>query len=370
MDKGKIQTQRIKDNTITVKEKIEELSNTQNDENQNNYATNKVENYGEVAIRKFANQYNQRSRRAYHNTKENIAKTKQKIDNYKKNQAKKNIKNNIIKKSKTNNKINLTRKSIKTSERVIKNTEKVTKETIKTSQKLARQIKLATEKIVKTTKTVAKLAVKTVKSIASGIKAIASLIIAGGWIAVIIIVAICLISYILISVFNSSENIDIENPASNYQLVMIAKSQLGNEGGEKFWKCYGFSERVEWCACFVSWCAEENGDIEKENIPKFSLCGDGIEFFKSKERYFERETGYIPKAGDIIFFDWIEDGVQNGVSDHVGIVESVDIEKQEIHTIEGNSGNKCKENRYEMNNIQIMGYGTGYSLEINFEEIE
>ena len=45
------------------------------------------------------------------------------------------------------------------------------------------------------------------------------------------------------------------------QIVAVAASQIGNVGGQPYWSWYGFSERVEWCACFVSWCANECGYI-------------------------------------------------------------------------------------------------------------
>ena len=62
----------------------------------------------------------------------------------------------------------------------------------------------------------------------------------------------------------------------NGQLVTIAKSQLGNEGGQKFWSWYGFDSREEWCACFVSWCADQAGLIQKGAVSKFSLCTAGV----------------------------------------------------------------------------------------------
>ena len=63
-------------------------------------------------------------------------------------------------------------------------------------------------------------------------------------------------------------------------IVAIAKSQVGNIGGETYWRWYGFTSRVEWCACFVSWCANEAGLIEQGLVPKFSYCPDGIKWFR------------------------------------------------------------------------------------------
>lgn len=135
----------------------------------------------------------------------------------------------------------------------------------------------------------------------------------------------------------------------NGQLVTIAKSQLGNEGGEKFWSWWGFTERQEWCACFVSWCADQAGLIQKEAVPKFSVCTDGVAWFQAKGKW--QSGGSVPTPGTIIFFDWDHDGA----SDHVGIVESCD--GTTVHTIEENSGDAVKQNNYTVNSQSILGYG-------------
>lgn len=102
----------------------------------------------------------------------------------------------------------------------------------------------------------------------------------------------------------------------NQEIVSVAQSQLGNEGGQPYWSWYGFESRVEWCACFVSWCADQCGYIDRGICPKFSLCSD---------------------------------------SDHVGIVASV--ENGTVHTIEGNSGDACRERSYSVGYYEILGYG-------------
>ncbi|WP_370781761.1 CHAP domain-containing protein [[Ruminococcus] lactaris] len=135
----------------------------------------------------------------------------------------------------------------------------------------------------------------------------------------------------------------------NGQLVTIAKSQLGNEGGQKFWSWYGFDSREEWCACFVSWCADQAGVIQKGAVSKFSLCTAGVDWFQEKGKW--QSGGNVPTPGTIIFFDWDHDGA----SDHVGIVESCD--GTTVHTIEGNSGDAVKQNSYTVNSRSILGYG-------------
>lgn len=134
----------------------------------------------------------------------------------------------------------------------------------------------------------------------------------------------------------------------NQAIVQVALSQEGN-GGETYWSWYGFNSRVEWCACFVSWCADQCGYIDSGVIPKFSLCSDGVSWFSSHGRF--RDGSYVPVAGDIIFFDWGD----NGSIDHVGIVESVTGGR--VNTIEGNSGNSCRKRSYVIGNNSIYGYG-------------
>ena len=136
-------------------------------------------------------------------------------------------------------------------------------------------------------------------------------------------------------------------------IVEVALTQLGNEGGQPYWSWYGFSGRVEWCACFVSWCADQCGYLESGIIPRFSLCSDGVDWFSGNGQWQGKD--YEPKAGDIIFFDWSNDG-QDGGADHVGIVEKC--EDGVVYTVEGNSGDACRQNSYPVGYYEILGYGT------------
>lgn len=135
----------------------------------------------------------------------------------------------------------------------------------------------------------------------------------------------------------------------NQAIVEVALTQLGNEGGQPFWSWYGFDGREEWCACFVSWCANECGYIENGLIPKFAGCVDGSNWFQSNGQWQDRS--YEPQAGDIIFFDWEGDGE----TDHVGIVEKY--ENGVVYTVEGNSGDACRQNQYTVGSSSIYGYG-------------
>ena len=135
----------------------------------------------------------------------------------------------------------------------------------------------------------------------------------------------------------------------NQQIVSVAMGQLGNSGGQKFWSWYGFDSRVEWCACFVSWCADQSGLITSGNVPKFSLCSDGVSWFQGKNKW--QSGGTTPTAGMIIFFDWDHDGN----SDHVGIVEKC--EGGRVYTVEGNSSDQVRQRNYAVDYASIMGYG-------------
>lgn len=135
----------------------------------------------------------------------------------------------------------------------------------------------------------------------------------------------------------------------NQQIVSVAMGQIGNSGGQKFWSWYGFDSHVEWCACFVSWCADQSGLIESGKVPKFSLCSSGVTWFQGKNKW--QSGGTTPSAGMIIFFDWDHDGT----SDHVGIVEKC--EGGRVYTIEGNSSDQVRQRNYAVDYSSIMGYG-------------
>ena len=133
------------------------------------------------------------------------------------------------------------------------------------------------------------------------------------------------------------------------EIVSVALSQVGNEGGEPYWSYMGFTSRVDWCACFVSWCANECGYIESGVMPNFSWCETGVNWFKERDRWLD--PGSTPAPGDIIFFDWNN----NGEPDHVGIVERA--EDGYVYTIEGNSGDAVRQNVFLLSSLFIYGYG-------------
>ena len=146
------------------------------------------------------------------------------------------------------------------------------------------------------------------------------------------------------------------NRIGDQTIVEVAASQLGNVGGEPYWSWYGFESRVSWCACFVSWCADQCGYIDAGIIPKFSGCVTGVNWFRGQNRWLDGSVE--PNPGMIIFFDWDNkggSGPQDGLADHVGIVQRV--ENGIVYTIEGNSGDSCRQNQYPVGHYEILGYG-------------
>ncbi len=143
----------------------------------------------------------------------------------------------------------------------------------------------------------------------------------------------------------------------NVPIVSVALSQVGITGGQLYWRWYGFDSHVNWCACFVSWCANECGYIDSGIIPKYAGCVNGVSWFKDRGQWLD---GAIePVAGMIIFFDWDDpdglSGSQDGLSDHTGIVHKV--ENGKVYTVEGNSDNSVCIREYDIGYYEILGYG-------------
>ncbi len=136
-------------------------------------------------------------------------------------------------------------------------------------------------------------------------------------------------------------------------IVAVALSQVGNVGGQPYWSWYGFPSWVDWCACFASWCANECGYIDAGICPKFASCSQGVNWFKHRGQWQDRN--YTPSPGDFIFIDW----GANGSLDHVEIVTRV--EGRTVFTVGGNrngGSGKCIEYSFTLGSRVIYGYGT------------
>ena len=387
INKSIVYTERIKDHAVNVKNRTNDFTNSNQEDNPTNNVTQNIVDTSKITSGKAINKFNEEGKKSVIKTKENFESAKSKIneirvrqgekkeekllkDKIKKTQntssnnmiKTKNIKGIKQKNSKvikgTNQTSKLTKKQIKNTKYVVKKAEQKTKEAVKLSKKAYQISKLAAERIAKDTKRTIKAIIKVVKATIIATKAVITFLIAGGWISVIAILLFCIMGGAMaLYKANGDKNSELgiyNEDAWNSDIVVVAISQLGNKGGQPYWSWYGFESRVEWCACFVSWCANECGKIDSGIMPKFSACNDGIAWFKDKQKWIESTD--IPFTGDIIFFDW-NDGGQDGSSDHVGIVEYYDIEKNIVHTIEGNSHDECKQREYSKDDNQIMGYG-------------
>ena len=144
-------------------------------------------------------------------------------------------------------------------------------------------------------------------------------------------------------------------------LVNLALSQLGNKGGEKYWRWAGSSKRIAWCALFVSWCGDKTGLRAAGKVPYFSFVGDGVHWFKTKGKWIKgsdvNTSNYdkLIQPGMLIFFDWEENGKRDGHGDHVGIVTKVS--NGRIYTVEGNNDDKVAESSYLVGSKSILGFG-------------
>ena len=365
--------------------------------------------------------------------------------------------------------------------------------TVKTAQRAAQAAKAAAKAAVVTVKAIAKATALAIKAIIAGTKALIAAIAAGGWVAVLVIIVICLIGMILGSVFGiffsdedsgtgmsmqtvvqeinteydtklqeeknsvSYDVLEMSGSRAVWKEVLAVYSVKTNtdqdnpqevatmDDGKKqllkdiFWEMnqissrtesktetvitetddghgnivetestvtqtylyitvshktaeemaaqYGFNEEqkgylaelladennylwsqvlygitggdgqivtvVEWCACFVSWCANECGYIDAGVIPKYAGCVNGVQWFKDRGQWLDGSAE--PAPGMIIFFDWADESGQDGLSDHTGIVQKV--ENGKVYTVEGNSGDSCRVNEYSIGYYEILGYG-------------
>ena len=387
INKKIVYAERIKDHAVNVKNRTNDFINQNEDYNPTDKATQNIVNTEKIAVAKAGDKLNEEGKKSVIKTKENFEKAKSNINEIRvrqkakkeetllKNKIKKdsnNVSGTIIKKKdikgikQKNAKIikgadktsKLTNKQIKNTKYVAKKAEQKTKEAIKLSKKAYQISKATAKKIAQDTRRLVKAIIKVVKASLIAAKAAFTLLIAGGWISVIVILIVCIMGGAMaLYKANGERNSELgiyNEDAWNNDMVSVAISQLGNKGGQPYWSWYGFESRVEWCACFVSWVANECGKIDNGTMPKFAACNDGIAWFKQKEQWIEPTD--IPITGDIIFFDWAKDGI-DGSSDHVGIVEYYDIEKNIVHTVEGNSNDECKQREYSKDDNQIMGYG-------------
>lgn len=129
-------------------------------------------------------------------------------------------------------------------------------------------------------------------------------------------------------------------------------------GGYRYKNWYGMDDN--WCAMFVSYCANKCGFIESGVMPKTASVAAMKQWYINRNLFQPAGNGYEPKAGDVIIFG-------NGMS-HTGIVTGYDSATKTVTTIEGNSGRSSatpyhkgshvKEHQYPLTYAKIAGYGT------------
>lgn len=141
-------------------------------------------------------------------------------------------------------------------------------------------------------------------------------------------------------------------------LVCAALGEKGTVGGEKYVAWYNgavgshLSLKAAWCAIFVSWCARQAG-IGLQQLPSFASCTAGRNQFRRMGIWKARSSGYVPRRGDLILFDW---DAEPSLAEHVGIVTGADTGY--VYTVEGNSGNRVREKRYSRNSSCVLGYAS------------
>lgn len=118
----------------------------------------------------------------------------------------------------------------------------------------------------------------------------------------------------------------------------------------------GWNQYTPWCACFLSWAADQQKASINGAPPRFADVDKGMASFKESGKWRNpNDANNMPIPGDYVFFDW--DGDRD--PDHVGAVLCV--KDGYLYTIEGNSGGKVAVNRYPLSNSsvdkRIMGYG-------------
>ena len=190
INKAVVQTERFKDNIVRTKEKAEET--VSNDINSNEYASNKIKFATDRAFDESVNQFNKQGQKSFMKTKENYQKSKAKI---------KQLKKKIKDKRKVKSTVKNTKTAIKTSKEVAKKTEKTAKETIKASKRAMQIAKETAKKTAQGVKVAIKTTISAIKTIIAGTKALVAAIVAGGWVAVIVIIVICLVALMCSSIF-------------------------------------------------------------------------------------------------------------------------------------------------------------------------
>lgn len=293
---------KTKEDLISIKQKTTDEEYIENDSTAQVYAENKVIRQGGKLSKKAKDQSikigNKSVRKTGDKVVDYIRKKKEKKANFEPkgtsifdDKIKKNVKGNQSKESPI---------KIKTKDKVIKNNpiQQIPKNSARKKyvvKNIIKGAKVVVKSLVQAIKKLMKAVIKVIKAIFTAINAIIALVFIS-----IIVILVMIFTGGASAIINSStffgEDIEIDDEGMYFTtnpLVLVAQSQVGNVGGQPYWSWYGFDERVSWCACFVSWCADQCGLIEQEIVPKYASCNEGIKWYKKNSRWVDR-SGYRP----------------------------------------------------------------------------
>lgn len=133
----------------------------------------------------------------------------------------------------------------------------------------------------------------------------------------------------------------------------FSKWYIGGYEGHPGWNQY-----TPWCACFLSWAADQQKASINGDPPSFADVDKGMADFQNNRKWREpNDEENKPIPGDYVFFDWDGRNDPDGGKDpdHVGAVLCV--EGNFLYTIEGNSGGRVAVQRYPLSDPRIVGYG-------------
>lgn len=206
LNKAVVGTQNIKDNLVSTKEKINDNTQNKNEENNIEYGSNQITGASSIIASAVATKFNKYGKKSFEETKDNIIKSKVKIKEFKDKRLAKRMEKQAIKNSKGTiktgkNTIKNGKTAVKTSKEVAIKSQKVAKESIKASKKAMQMAKETAKATAKGIKLAIKATISAIKGIIAGTKALIAAIVAGGWIAVVIILVVCLVALLCGSIF-------------------------------------------------------------------------------------------------------------------------------------------------------------------------
>lgn len=189
LNKAVVGTEKLKDNLVVTKQKIDNDINTKDSVYESGSDT--IIGTSEYISNKVVKETPKIGNKNVNITKDNIAKSKVKLKAIKE-------KHNLRKASK---KVKGAGKGIKDSKKVAKDAQKIARNSVKNAKKSYQIAKETAKKTIQTTKAVIKATISTIKLAISGTKALISALIAGGWIVLVIVIVICMIGLLCSSIF-------------------------------------------------------------------------------------------------------------------------------------------------------------------------